>query len=66
MATFTTAAAGRKKPDRSVLKYPEAAGMLLAGSRFAEFNPEGDRYRVSVPYRVAPNLLKDTTTNEQH
>jgi hypothetical protein len=65
MATFTTAVAGRK-PDRSALKYPEAAEMLLAGSRFAEFNPEGDRYRVSVPFRIAHNLLKDTITIRQH
>jgi hypothetical protein len=64
MATFTTAAEGRK-PDSLALKYAEAVGMLSAGFRFAEFNPEGDRYQVSVPYRVAHNLLKDIITTEQ-
>jgi hypothetical protein len=64
MATFTTTAAARN-PDRLALKYVEAVEMLSAGFRFAEFNPEGDRYRVSVPYGVAHNLLKDTITIEQ-
>jgi hypothetical protein len=62
MATFSTTTAGRN-PDRLALKYVEAVDMLSAGFRFAEFNPEGDR--VSVPYRVAHNLLKDTITIEQ-
>jgi hypothetical protein len=64
MAALTTAEAGRN-PDRLALKYTEAAEILVARFRFAECNPEGDRYRVSMPYRAAHNLLKDTITIEQ-
>jgi hypothetical protein len=64
MATFTTHSEGRNVAKLD-LKSDEATKMLAAGFRFAEFNPEGGQYRVSRPYRLAHNLLKDTITIEQ-
>ena len=51
MPTFTTELAdrtGRELP----LTLAEASQMAEAGFRFAEFNPEGNRYRLSQPYEL--------------
>jgi hypothetical protein len=64
MATYTTLIAGRN-PDKFELKSEEASDMLAAGFKFAEFNSEQGRFRISVPCRIAHNLTRDTLTIEQ-
>lgn len=61
MATYTTLIEGRN-PDKFELKGEEASDMLAAG---AEFSAEQRRFRISVPYRIAHNLTRDTLTIEQ-
>jgi hypothetical protein len=51
MLSHTTKLAGRKTRDLQ-LTQEEARAMWDKGSRFAEFEPEQGRCRVSMPYEV--------------
>lgn len=51
MLSFTTQLSGRSYRDLP-LTPDEAARMAEAGFRFAEFNPEQQRFRLSQPYEL--------------
>jgi hypothetical protein len=51
MVSHTTRLSGRKARDLQ-LTAAEAQAMLEKGFRFAEFEPEHGRCRVSMPYEV--------------
>lgn len=51
MRTFTTELSGRTRRELP-LTLAEASQMAEAGFRFAEFNPEENRYRLSQPYEL--------------
>ncbi len=51
MHIFTTELAGRTSRELP-LTLAEASQMAEAGFRFAEFNPEYNRYRLSQPYEL--------------
>lgn len=61
MIRFTLELAGRN-PDKPKLTADEAAEMVTIGFRFAEYDPDGERFRLSLPYRTAQNLERDTLT----
>lgn len=61
MLTFTTELAGRD-PDKPRLTPSEAEKMVTLGFRFAEYDVESERFRLSLPYRMAQNLDRDTLT----
>jgi hypothetical protein len=51
MATYKTRLAGRKTRDLE-LTQAEAEAMFALGFRFAEFNPEQGRWRLSKPVEL--------------
>jgi hypothetical protein len=51
MPTYTTDLANRTKRELP-LTLAEASQMAEAGFRFAEFNPEENRFRLSQPYEL--------------
>ncbi|HEY0033942.1 MAG TPA: hypothetical protein VGB81_11815 [Devosia sp.] len=51
MLSFTTDLAGRTGRQLP-LTLAEASQMAEAGFRFAEFNPEQNRFRLSQPYEL--------------
>ena len=64
MPTFTTELAGRTSRELP-LTLAEASQMAEAGFRFAEFNPEYNRYRLSRPYELVLIPDKNTITIRQ-
>lgn len=64
MPTFTTELAGRTSRELP-LTLAEASQMAEAGFRFAEFNPEYNRYRLSQPYELVLIPDKGTLTIRQ-
>ena len=64
MLTFTTELAGRTSRELP-LTLAEASQMAEAGFRFAEFNPEYNRYRLSQPYELVLIPNKGTLTIRQ-
>jgi hypothetical protein len=59
MPSFTTELADRTSRELP-LTLAEASQMAEAGFRFAEFNPEQGRYRLSKPYELV--VIRDTNT----
>jgi len=59
MLTFTTELTGRNTKELP-LTLAEASQMAEAGFRFAEFNPEQQRFRLSKPYELV--MVRDTNT----
>jgi len=59
MPTFTTELANRTGRELP-LTLSEASQMAEAGFRFAEFNPEQSRFRLSRPYELV--LIPDRGT----
>lgn len=64
MLTFTTELAGRTRRELP-LTLAEASQMAEAGFRFAEFNPEQNRYRLSQPYELVMIPDRNTLTIRQ-
>ena len=64
MPTFTTELANRTTRELP-LTLAEASQMAEAGFRFAEFNPEQNRYRISRPYELVIVLERNTLTIHQ-
>ena len=59
MLSYTTELAGRTRRELP-LTLAEASQMAEAGFRFAEFEPEYGRYRLSKPYELV--IIRDTNT----
>ena len=59
MLTFTTELADRNSRELP-LTLAEASQMAEAGFKFAEFEPEYGRYRLSKPYELM--IIRDTDT----
>ncbi len=59
MLTFTTELAGRTSKELPFTR-AEASQMAQAGFRFAEFNPEENRFRLSRPFELV--LIAQTNT----
>ncbi len=59
MLTFTTELAGRTSKELP-FTLAEASQMAQAGFRFAEFNPEENRFRLSRPFELV--LIAQTNT----
>ena len=59
MPSFTTELADRNRKELS-LTLAEASQMAEAGFKFAEFEPEYGRYRLSRPYELV--IIRDTNT----
>ena len=59
MLTFTTELADRNSRELP-LTLAEASQMAEAGFKFAEFEPEYGRYRLSKPYELV--IIRDTNT----
>jgi hypothetical protein len=51
MLSFTTTLSGRTQREIRLTR-EEAIRMFEAGFRFAEFNPEHERFRLSQPYEL--------------
>lgn len=64
MLTYTIAL-GDRSADTPDLSDHEAADMARLGFRFAEFRPEGGRYRLSPSYRTLQNFDRGTLTFQQ-
>lgn len=64
MPTFTTELAGRTRRELP-LTLAEASQMAEAGFRFAEFNPEESRYRLSQPYELVMIPERNSLTIRQ-
>ena len=64
MPTFTTDLANRTQRDIP-LTLAEASQMASAGFRFAEFNPEENRFRLSQPYELVMVPDRNTLTIRQ-
>ncbi|UJW85110.1 hypothetical protein [Devosia sp. SL43] len=61
MLTYSTVL-GKRDLRTLELTKEEAADLLAAGFRFAEYGEEGRRFRLSAPYRVAQNLDRGVLT----
>ena len=61
MPTFTL---DRKERDfrKPKLDLAEASQMASLGFRFSIFNPEGNEFQISVPYRIADDRERGTLT----
>jgi hypothetical protein len=64
MPTYTITL-GKRDPVKFELAKDEAAAMLQAGFRFAEFNTDRDAYRLSIPHTVIRQLDRGIITFEQ-
>lgn len=64
MLTFTTDLAGRTQRDIP-LTPAEALELHQRGFRFAEFNPEHNRFRLSQPYELVMIPEKGVLTIRQ-
>ncbi|WP_316355485.1 hypothetical protein [Devosia sp.] len=64
MPSFTTELANRTTRELP-LTLAEASQMAEAGFRFAEFNPEQNRYRISRPYELVIVPERNTLTIRQ-
>ena len=58
MASFTTTLGDRANSRPLKLTRQEAQEMEAAGFRFAEYDLEHDRYRVSMPYQLI--IMRDS------
>jgi hypothetical protein len=65
MASYTTVIGDRTASSSLKLTRQEAEDMQAAGLRFAEYNLEHDRYRVSMPYQVLIFRDRGLVTFEQ-
>lgn len=61
MLTYSTVL-GKRDLKKLELTREEAADLMAAGFKFADYNEEGGQFRLSVPYRVAHNLDRGTLT----
>jgi hypothetical protein len=61
MVTYTTLVRDRDA-ERPELTREEAEEMAALGFRFAEFELEEGRFRLSLPYKTAENLDRGTLT----
>ncbi|UXN69891.1 hypothetical protein N8A98_22230 [Devosia neptuniae] len=61
MRTYMTML-GKRDPNNLELTKEEAADLMAAGFRFAEYSEEGGKFRLSAPYRIAQNLDRGTLT----
>jgi hypothetical protein len=64
MVSYTTKV-GDRDSDKLKLTREEALAMAEAGFRFAEFNLEYERFRLSIPYQIAKDLMRGTVTYMQ-
>ncbi len=64
MPTFTTELANRSTRELP-LTLAEASQMAEAGFKFAEFEPEYGRYRLSKPYELVMIPERNTLTIRQ-
>lgn len=64
MPTFTTELANRTSRELP-LTLAEASQMAEAGFKFAEFEPEYGRYRLSKPYELVMIPERNTLTIRQ-
>lgn len=62
MATYTTLVRDRDAERPELTREEEAEEMAALGFRFAEFEPEEGRFRLSLPYKTAENLDRGTLT----
>ena len=52
----------KREPAKFKPTKDEAAEMLAAGIRFAEYNEAQGQFRISIPYRTAENIDRGTLT----
>ncbi len=64
MAEYTTHLHGRD-PRKLRLTEEEAWAMWAAGFKFSIFDPIGDDYRLSIPWKTLIFVGKDTVTLQQ-
>lgn len=64
MLTYTTTL-GNRDLNKLTLTPKEAADLLAAGFRFAEYDEVQQQFRLSAPLRLAHNLVRGTVTIEQ-
>jgi hypothetical protein len=64
MLTFTTTLAGRTQREVPLTR-EEALRMHEQGFRFAEFNPEHNRFRLSQPYELVMIVDRGVLTIRQ-
>jgi hypothetical protein len=61
MVMHTVALEGRD-PDRPHITPEEAREMAVKGFRFAEFDEAAECFKLSIPYKTAQNLERETLT----
>ena len=64
MLSYTTTLAGRTQRELPLTRQ-EAESMVEAGFRFAEYNPESNRFRLSRPYELVLLPERGTLTIRQ-
>jgi hypothetical protein len=61
MVSFAVKLEGRD-PTKPRLRREEAVEMAALGFRFAEFDEQTERFRLSLPYKTAQNLERGVLT----